>query len=241
MSAPDASRPPDSGDDATAPVPARDSRQDAPRFRRRQCPASRPDPCPRTIARASPGADLRARFRRHFRGRCCRVRRSRRRRLAVPGCARSATLAPTAMKTPLLRQAPGHLRSAPDASVPGDVVTAARFRAPSRPDRRRVRSDLDTRPVIPDRVRIRPVASCVCCVFSHACPCLSACRRAMRQGQEAPADAPGMIPERPVRPRDQGRRVSRVYRSYIGRVSRVYRSRIARHAGSTRRQPTPPA
>ena len=139
MSAPDVSRPPDGGDDATAPVPARNFRQDAPRLRRCPCRAPRPDPDPQTIARAHPAAHVPARFRRHFRGRCRRVRQSRRRRLAVPGCARSATLAPTAVTTPLFRQPIENLRSAPDASVPAGVVAAARFRKRSRPDRRRIR------------------------------------------------------------------------------------------------------
>ena len=143
MSAPDASWPPDGGDDANAPVPARNFRQDAPRFRRRQCPNSRPDPDSQTIARAHPAAHVRARVRRrncrHFRGRCRRVRRSRRRRLAVPGCARSATLDLTAVTSPPLRQPIENLRSAPDASVPAGVVAAARVRERNRPDRRRVR------------------------------------------------------------------------------------------------------
>ena len=139
MSTTDASRPPDGVDDANAPVPARNFRQDAPRFRRRPSPAPASDPDPRAIARAHPAVHVPARFRRRFRGRCRRVRRSRRRRLAVSGCARSATLDLTVVTAPLLRQVPGHLRSAPDASVPAGVVAAARFRERNRPERRRVR------------------------------------------------------------------------------------------------------
>ena len=135
----EASRRPDSGDDATAPVPARNFRQDVPRFRRRRSPAPASDPDPRAIARAHPAVQVPARFRRRFRGRCRRVRRSRRRHLAVSGCARSATLDLTVVTAPLLRQVPGHLRSAPDASVPAGVVTTARFRERNRPERRRVR------------------------------------------------------------------------------------------------------